>query len=70
MMLVKVAMVLRELGTLSGAMDGMTAEKDGSLTVKGTDDVKGQEDCGRSLYGKVRQVGGDGRVAHSRWQKP
>jgi hypothetical protein len=37
----------RELGTLLAAMDGMTAEKDGSSSVKGTDDVKGQEDCGR-----------------------
>jgi hypothetical protein len=50
----------RALGTLLAAMEGMTAEKDGSLTVQGTDDVGGQEDCGRSLYGQVRQVGGDG----------
>jgi hypothetical protein len=60
----------RELGTLSAAMEGMTAEKGGSLTVKGTDDVEKQEDCGRSLYEKMRQVGGDGQVVHSRWQEP
>jgi hypothetical protein len=30
-----VGMGWRELGTLSAAMEGMTAEKDGSLTVKG-----------------------------------
>jgi hypothetical protein len=32
---VKFGMVWRELGTLSAAMEGMTAENDGSLTVKG-----------------------------------
>jgi hypothetical protein len=50
MMEVRVGIVWRELGTLSAAVEGMTAEQDGSSTVKGSDDVEGQEDCGNSLY--------------------